>query len=165
MVDLSCHRRIMALFSAPFKSHINVCHLAEPNLKTYWKGVLRIVFSEFSLAGEEFKSRQWWGWLLTHNLVYPCLSHISLSLTLLSHPLCSLLLLVLTRLLRVQNLPQLDIYTFPTTHMNATKVWQENNWKARNTILSFIRAYYLISVVRRWPDFSQGSWAHSNFLS
>lgn len=49
----------MALPSAPFKSYVNVCHLADSNLETYWKGVLRIVFSEFSPAGEECKSRQW----------------------------------------------------------------------------------------------------------
>lgn len=51
---------------------------------------------------------------------------------------------------RVQELLQSDVCILLTTEMNATEVWQEYNWKARNTLSGFIRAYYLTSVKMTW---------------
>lgn len=64
--------------------------------------------------------------VLTDNLVSPCLSPMfQCLLTLLTLPPCSSVLLELAALLGVQNLPQPDVGTLPTTNMNATEVWQE----------------------------------------
>lgn len=43
--------------SALSKPYANVCRLAELNPETYWNGILRIIFLEFSPAGGECRRR------------------------------------------------------------------------------------------------------------